>query len=72
MEMVRQFPALPSTPAVELRIHINDQHTNFQSEKLQIINGNKLLYPCSQFLIWVESERDSKKTFILDSHLPSY
>jgi hypothetical protein len=26
----RQFPALPSTPAVVLKVHINDQHTNFQ------------------------------------------
>jgi hypothetical protein len=36
----RQFPALPSTPAVEPRVHINGQHTNFQFGKLQIINGD--------------------------------
>jgi hypothetical protein len=36
----RQFPALPSTPAVEPRVHRNDQHTNFQFGKLWIINGN--------------------------------
>jgi hypothetical protein len=26
----RKFPALPSAPAVELGVHINDQHTNVQ------------------------------------------
>jgi hypothetical protein len=36
----RQFPALSFAPAVESRVHINDQHTNFQFGKLQIINGN--------------------------------
>jgi len=36
----RQFPALPSAPAVELGVHMNDQHTNFQFGKLWIINGN--------------------------------
>jgi hypothetical protein len=34
----RQFPALPSAPAVEPRVHINDQHKNFQFGKLGIIN----------------------------------
>jgi hypothetical protein len=33
-------PALSSVPAVEQRVHINDQHTNFHFGKLQIINGN--------------------------------
>jgi hypothetical protein len=33
----QQFPALPSAPA---RVHINDQHTNFQIGKLRVINGN--------------------------------
>ncbi len=36
----RQFHALPSSPVVEPRVHINDRHTNFQFGKLQIINGN--------------------------------
>jgi hypothetical protein len=36
----QQFPALPSAPAVEPRVHINDQHTNFQFGKLWIIQGN--------------------------------
>jgi hypothetical protein len=36
----QQFPVLPYTPAVEPRIHINDQHINFQFGKLWIINGN--------------------------------
>jgi hypothetical protein len=36
----RQFPALPSAPAVEPSVHINDQHTNFQFGKLWIANGN--------------------------------
>jgi hypothetical protein len=35
----RQFPALPSAPAVELSSHY-DQHTNFQFGKWWIINGN--------------------------------
>ncbi len=33
-------PALSSVPAVEPRVHINDQHTNFHFGKLRIINGN--------------------------------
>jgi hypothetical protein len=36
-----QFPTIPSAPAVEPRVPINDQHTNFQFGKLQIINRNK-------------------------------
>ncbi len=39
-----QFPALPSAPAVEPRIHINEQHTNFQFAKIWIINGNNLSF----------------------------
>jgi hypothetical protein len=35
----RQFPALPSAPAVEPRVHIIDQHTNFQFGTFLIING---------------------------------
>ncbi len=27
-----QFPALPSVPVVELRVHINDQHTNYHGK----------------------------------------
>ncbi len=30
----RQFPALPSAPAVEPRVHINVQYTNFQFGKI--------------------------------------
>jgi hypothetical protein len=30
----RQFPALPTTAVVDPRVHINDQHTNFQFGKL--------------------------------------
>jgi hypothetical protein len=36
----QQFPALPTAPAVEPRIHINDQDINFQFRKLWIINRN--------------------------------
>jgi hypothetical protein len=36
----RQFPALPSAPAVELRVHINYQYVKFQFKKLHIINEN--------------------------------
>jgi hypothetical protein len=36
----RQFPALLSAPAVEPRVHINDQQTNFQFGNLRIINEN--------------------------------
>jgi hypothetical protein len=54
----RQFPALPSATAVEPRVHIHDRHTNFQFGKLRIIMETN--NPCSQFLIWFESESDSK------------
>jgi hypothetical protein len=30
----------PSAPVVEPRVHMNDQHKNFQFGKLGIINGN--------------------------------
>ncbi len=46
----RQFPALLSSPAVEPKVHINDQHSNFQFRKLKIIN--RTINPRSQFLIW--------------------
>jgi hypothetical protein len=36
----KEFPALASAPAVEPRVHINGQDTNFRFEKLLIINGN--------------------------------
>jgi hypothetical protein len=36
----RQFPVLPSAPAVEPRVHINHEQTNFQFGNLWIINGN--------------------------------
>jgi hypothetical protein len=36
----QQFPALPSAPAVEPTVHINDQHKNYKFEKLWIINRN--------------------------------
>jgi hypothetical protein len=32
--------SLPSVSSCEPRVHINDQHTNFQFGKLLIINGN--------------------------------
>ncbi len=38
--LAAQSPALPTAPAVESRVHINNQHTNFQFGKLRIINGN--------------------------------
>jgi hypothetical protein len=38
----QQFPSLASTPVVEPRVHINDQHTNLQFGKLCIISGNNL------------------------------
>ncbi len=34
------FPALPSAPVVESRIHINDQYTSFQFGKLWILHKN--------------------------------
>jgi hypothetical protein len=40
----RQFPALPSAPAVEPRVHIIDQQTNFQFGKFGIINEKKLIH----------------------------
>jgi hypothetical protein len=48
-----QFPALPPAPAVEPRVHINDQHTNFQFEKSR---KKGKINSCIQFLIWFESK----------------
>ena len=57
-QWLRQFPALPSAPAVEPRVHINEQHTNSDLENygayMETIN------PCRQFYFSFESEGDSK------------
>jgi hypothetical protein len=47
----RQFPAFPSAPEVELRVHINGQHTNFQFGKLRIINEKQMIIVVNFFLV---------------------
>jgi hypothetical protein len=65
----RQFPALPSAPAVEPRVHIIDQHTNFQFGKFLIINGKKLIHVIN-VLFGLRVNEIPNKTFIWDSHQP--
>jgi hypothetical protein len=58
-------PPLRSCP----RVHINDQHTNFQFGKLWIIKGS--INPCIvNFLFGLRVSEIPYKTNTLDSHLP--
>ncbi len=57
--------------AVQIWIHINEQWINIQISNLENYGSlMETINPCSQFLICFESEWDSNKTFILDSHRP--
>jgi hypothetical protein len=62
----QQFPALPYAPSVEPRIHIYDQHTNFQLENY----GWKQLILVVNLLFGLRVNEIPNKTFILDSHRP--
>jgi hypothetical protein len=64
----RQFPALRSAPAVEPRVHINDQHTIFQSGKLIKDHKWKQLILVVNLLLGSRVNEITNKTFILDSH----
>jgi hypothetical protein len=56
----RQFPALPSGPAVEPRMHINDQHTNLQFGKLLNHKWKQLILVVNFFLALRVNEISSK------------
>ncbi len=64
----RQFPALPSAPVVEARVHINDQHTSLQLGKIRIINGNNLFILSISYLVWEWVEFQIRHLYVLDSH----
>jgi hypothetical protein len=48
----RQFPALPSAPAVEPRVHINVQHTNFQFGKITDYEWKQLILVVNFLFGW--------------------
>jgi hypothetical protein len=56
----RQFPALPSAPRVQPRVHINDQRTNMDHKWKQLIL-------VVNFLFGLRVNEIPNKKFILDS-----